>query len=343
MGGTCTKDNMIEEEEVIQRLNNQNKKLKQTALSSRRIKSNFNLDSDDDDDKYTNQKPKKDNIPHREEEPVGDFLEPVLITQNATLYKSMHVPDVDLEDVKMNQLSQQALETLEILGEYNPDPKILLFSNNQNLAKKISQKLYPNENNKEDESPIKIEEEKGKKLEDSEVDPALRKPNTSIEEFQVILLEHGATYQGPTKTFPETFELVPDGYGRLVTEDGSLYEGEFYMGMKQGIGRLIDSGGECYSGFWIEDLAHGKGIYYFSDGSLYVGEFLQGKFGGKGTEVWNDGSQFSGEFKDSLKHGFGMFTWSNDCKYEGNFVGGEIEGNGKYLMNSYLLRSLYLG
>src|SRR4051812_11210314 len=63
------------------------------------------------------------------------------------------------------------------------------------------------------------------------------------------------------------------GKGKLVAENGDIYEGEFRRG-----------------------TFHGKGKYIFNLGSYYEGEFVDGKKEGYGIEVYVNGSRYEGEF-----------------------------------------------
>lgn len=41
--------------------------------------------------------------------------------------------------------------------------------------------------------------------------------------------------------------------------------------MANGEGRLIHSKGDVYEGEWVNDKAHGKGVYMHQDGATYQG------------------------------------------------------------------------
>ena len=43
-------------------------------------------------------------------------------------------------------------------------------------------------------------------------------------------------------------------------ENGSVYEGQWELGVKQGFGRLINSEADAYEGDWVDDRAEGFGI-----------------------------------------------------------------------------------
>lgn len=48
-----------------------------------------------------------------------------------------------------------------------------------------------------------------------------------------------------------------NGEGKMMFEDGSLYEGNFEKGKMQGFGVLNKLNGYRYEGYWIGDKMHG--------------------------------------------------------------------------------------
>jgi hypothetical protein len=51
---------------------------------------------------------------------------------------------------------------------------------------------------------------------------------------------------------------VPFGRGKLVMENGAIYEGDIRYGKANGVGRLLN-GGYIYQGGFKDDLKHGEG------------------------------------------------------------------------------------
>lgn len=49
-----------------------------------------------------------------------------------------------------------------------------------------------------------------------------------------------------------------------------------------------------YEGEWLDDKAHGKGVYLHKDGSSYTGEWFEDMQHGYGIEKWADGSSYEG-------------------------------------------------
>jgi hypothetical protein len=58
---------------------------------------------------------------------------------------------------------------------------------------------------------------------------------------------------------------LPDGYGAMILEDGSFYEGSFSNGKMEGHGRLIHPYGDYYTGNWVDSKANGEGVYMHAD------------------------------------------------------------------------------
>ena len=121
-----------------------------------------------------------------------------------------------------------------------------------------------------------------------------------------------------------------EGKGRMIWNDGSVYNGQWKADKASGWGYLILSSGDYYIGRWRNDLAHGEGRYHHADGSEYVGNWLDDKQNGIGTETWPDGSVYKGSYKDSKKHGAGEFTWGDGSMYNGHFNENRLEGKGVY-------------
>ena len=59
------------------------------------------------------------------------------------------------------------------------------------------------------------------------------------------------------------------GVGIFVTNDGSVFEGTFKEGLKNGHGRLIDNHGNLYHSIWHEGTQKGYAEYIGSDGTNF--------------------------------------------------------------------------
>ena len=69
-----------------------------------------------------------------------------------------------------------------------------------------------------------------------------------------------------------------EGYGRLISNSGNVYEGDFVRNMKHGHGTLnFKVSGDSYTGDFEMDKISGKGKYIFSaEQRTYEGEFVEG-------------------------------------------------------------------
>lgn len=93
-------------------------------------------------------------------------------------------------------------------------------------------------------------------------------------ELQLVPVEEGESkqlFQGQWSVR----EGKPDGYGAMIMEDGSFYEGSLSRGKLHGRGRLIHLDGDFYEGEWKEGKAHGHGKYTYADGAFYEGEWVE--------------------------------------------------------------------
>ena len=154
------------------------------------------------------------------------------------------------------------------------------------------------------------------------------------------------------------------GYGRMITLNGDLYEGVFtsdlklngsgikrslngdvYIGMfmnglKHGEG--IEENNEIeYKGQFVNDLRNGKGIIHFKQiNEVYEGEFVKGNLNGVGIYRFVNEDVYEGMFKDGKMHGKGMYKWKSGEEYYGEYVKGIKEGNGVF---KYVNGKIYEG
>lgn len=75
---------------------------------------------------------------------------------------------------------------------------------------------------------------------------------------------------------------------KIVSEDGSIYEGGILLGLKHGHGELKYPNGDFYSGNFIEGIKEGFGILKWGDGYQYEGGWEKGYWKGHGI-VTKDG------------------------------------------------------
>ena len=87
----------------------------------------------------------------------------------------------------------------------------------------------------------------------------------------------------------------PHGYGVMLYNDSSKYEGEWHRGLPNGRGKLTESNNDTYEGEWLMDKAHGFGKYTTTT-KTYIGMWANDLYEGKGEEKFSDGSVFIGSF-----------------------------------------------
>lgn len=125
-------------------------------------------------------------------------------------------------------------------------------------------------------------------------------------------------------------EDVKSGYGRLVLADGNTYEGQFKLGIWEGLGRIeykskgftytgsllkgkrhgfgrLESDSYMFAGYWENDKKHGLGYQSITSGATYFGEWSENQKSGQGYEI-GVGFNYKGEWKLDKPHGRGMVT-----------------------------------
>ncbi|XP_029126592.1 protein ACCUMULATION AND REPLICATION OF CHLOROPLASTS 3 isoform X2 [Cajanus cajan] len=96
---------------------------------------------------------------------------------------------------------------------------------------------------------------------------------------------------------------LPEGKGRLVLRDGSIYDGLWRYGKRSGPGTFYFKNGDMFQGSWRDDVIHGKGWFYFHTGDRWFANFWKGKANGEGRFYTKSGDAFFGNFKDGWRHG----------------------------------------
>lgn len=111
-----------------------------------------------------------------------------------------------------------------------------------------------------------------------------------------------------------------EGKGKLVLENGDIYEGNWKNGKKSGHGIYLFANGIKYNGSWNEDLMDGEGSLIFPDSRKYYGNITKGKITGYGTFVYSDGARYEGCWKDGKWHGEGKFKLKDGRELKAIFV-----------------------
>lgn len=165
----------------------------------------------------------------------------------------------------------------------------------------------------------------------SEAEYGLYYPQFSFGEYTVslpLVSIDQILYQGEWDMVTKT----PHGTGTsycLVSHE--KYVGQFSYGKKHGVGRLIKENGDIFEGSFDQDVMHGSGTYIDYLGKVYIGEFRNGEKNGYGKEQDRHESCYEGDFVDGVKHGNGKMIWADGRKYEGEFKEGRITGIGEFL------------
>ena len=125
-------------------------------------------------------------------------------------------------------------------------------------------------------------------------------------------------------------EDVKSGYGRVILPDGNTYEGQFKLGIWEGLGRIeykskgftytgsllkgkrhgfgrLESDSYMFAGYWENDKKHGLGYQSVTSGATYFGEWSENQKSGQGYEIGLD-FNYKGEWKLDKPHGRGMIS-----------------------------------
>ena len=93
------------------------------------------------------------------------------------------------------------------------------------------------------------------------------------------------------------------GKGTKHYADGSIYNGEWANGKRNGIGKLTwMSGKGTYYGQWKDDLKSGYGEAVFPNGGSYRGEWKDGQIHGYGIKTDANGTKICGIWQEGNLH-----------------------------------------
>ena len=113
-------------------------------------------------------------------------------------------------------------------------------------------------------------------------------------------------------------------------KDGTIYEGFFRGGKKNGKGKLTFPNGDIYNGNWVNGERHGHGEYNWKSGAKYEGEYTNNQRNGNGIFTFADGKVYNGQWRDGLRTGRGKLMWENGDTYEGDFFKSHRTGKGMF-------------
>lgn len=130
------------------------------------------------------------------------------------------------------------------------------------------------------------------------------------------------------KTYPVRPDaLIYTGFAYYQYPDGSVYEGDFVAGKKQGNGHEILPSDEEYKGEWYQDQREGQGVLIVPDHSIYTGAFQYNRRAGFGIQTSPSG-RYEGDWLADVPHGFGNFTGVAGLEYVGEWNQGKRTGYG---------------
>ncbi len=186
---------------------------------------------------------------------------------------------------------------------------------------------YREDYKKPKESLIELPKKYRKKEKEKEADK--KKSTEPVETFhETSLLPEPLKPAEKPKPKPgyygETFDGLRDGKGKLILENGDVYEGHWKEGRKEGHGIYVYANGIKYNGTWKNDKMDGYGSLIFPDGSSYYGEFEDGAISGNGTFKYADKAEYSGEWKNGKWHGRGRFRLANGREINAVFCDQQI-------------------
>ncbi|CAF3494874.1 unnamed protein product [Rotaria sp. Silwood1] len=144
--------------------------------------------------------------------------------------------------------------------------------------------------------------------------------------------------QGYRKLYTVNGEIYEDrsadakasGDGVRICSNGDRYEGDFMNGKMHGYGSLSCANGYTYMGCWIADKPYGNGISTWPNGNHYEGFHESGKIHHCGTYCSVKGDKYEGNFIDGKAHGKGLRIWADGDQYEGEFKDDKKHGYGTY-------------
>ena len=141
----------------------------------------------------------------------------------------------------------------------------------------------------------------------------LQNPAAALAQDQVKQYDEGSVYEGSFKNG------LRNGLGKYTMPDGFTYEGEWKDDQIQGKGVARYPTGQIFEGFFEQGVPDGEGTMTFSDGTKYEGSWLDGKMEGDGVLSMTDGSIYKGKFSDNNRDGYGEMNYSDGSIFKGNW------------------------
>ncbi len=118
-----------------------------------------------------------------------------------------------------------------------------------------------------------------------------------------------------------SISLSAQDYQRVITRDGSNYEGQW----PKGAGVLYSYNEGLVFGTFIKGKPHGKCVCYRPNGEVYWGEFKKGKATGAGRVYRDNGIVVTGGYKKGKYHGIDTLYRSNGTMHVGKYKNGRMK------------------
>ena len=119
--------------------------------------------------------------------------------------------------------------------------------------------------------------------------------------------------------YGEMVFLKKCGKGKLVANNGRIYNGEWNMDVLNGKGTVSINDRIIYDGEWKNNKPDGYGIMHSQNGWVYSGYWAEAKMNGKGKIRYKNGIEYDGEWKEGIRYGYGSMVWPNGDKYIGEW------------------------
>jgi len=121
------------------------------------------------------------------------------------------------------------------------------------------------------------------------------------------------------------------GVGRMVFENGNIYQGEWENDVENGHGVCEYTSGDVYTGNWTDGKINGQGRYDWADGEVNEGIFEGGVMNCKtGKCTYTGGDTFEGSWENDKKTGFGTYKHRSGASYVGFYANDMRNGEGTY-------------
>ena len=118
-----------------------------------------------------------------------------------------------------------------------------------------------------------------------------------------------------------SISLSAQDYQRVITRDGSNYEGQW----PKGAGVLYSYNDGLVLGTFVKGKPHGKCVCYRPNGEVYWGEFKKGKATGNGRIYRDNGIVVTGGYKNGRYHGVDTLYRSNGTMHIGKYRNGRMK------------------